>query len=93
MKKKKLKTKGRRPTEECPERKTDGREELYFYFLLFISSQIHGNLTVGIRRDKHEKCSMRRGPRVGTKNKGFHRNSGKNLEKSKFLVFLRFTAF
>ena len=71
--KKKLKTKGRRPTEECSERKTDDREELYFYFLLFISSHIHENLTVGIRQDKHEKCSTRRGLHVGTKNKGFHR--------------------
>ena len=48
-----------------------------FFFKFFFSfirfSQIYENLTVGIRRDKHEKCSTRRGLRVGTKNKGFHR--------------------
>ena len=39
---------------------------------LFILSQIYGNPTVGIRRDKHEKCSTRRGLRVSTRNTGFH---------------------
>ena len=40
---------------------------------LFIISQIPEFLTVGFRRDKHEKCSMRRGLCVSTKNTGFHR--------------------
>ena len=53
--------------------KGDGREEeVLIFFILFILSQIHENLTVGFRRDKHEKCSMRRGLRVGTRNTGFH---------------------
>ena len=48
------------------------REKKYIFFL-FILSQIYENLTVGFRRDKHEKCSTRRGLRVSTKNTGFHR--------------------
>ena len=48
------------------------REVFNFNFSFLLSSQIHENLTVEIRRDKHEKCSTRRGLRVGTKNKGFH---------------------
>ena len=50
-------------------------ERIKFFFLVFIiffSSKIHGNLTVGIHQNKHEKCYTRRGLRVGTKNKGFH---------------------
>ena len=64
-------------------RHKDGREKEFvqireiFYFLIFYFSnliyQIYENLTVGFRRDKHEKCSTRRGLRVGTKNMGFHR--------------------
>ena len=46
---------------------------LVFFFLLLLSSQIHENMTVGFRRAKNEKCSTRRGLRVGTKNTGFHR--------------------
>ena len=65
----------------------------FSFYSLSLPSQIHENLTVGIRRDKHEKCCTRRGLRVGSKNKGFHREFRKNSEKSKFLVFLRFTAF
>ena len=42
-----------------------------FYSFSFLS-QIPEFLTVGIRRDKHEKCSTRRGLRVSTKNMGFH---------------------
>ena len=49
------------------------RRFFYFFFLLLVLSQIHENLTVEIRQDKHEKCFTRRGLRVGTKNKGFHR--------------------
>ena len=51
------------------------REFFFLFFSFFFSnllSQIHGNLTVGIRRDKHEKCSTQRGLRVGTRNTGFH---------------------
>ena len=43
-----------------------------FYFLSFLF-QIPEFLIVGFRRDKHEKCSTRRGLRVSTKNTGFHR--------------------
>ena len=69
-KKMKSKMKGRRDRRE-----TEGasRENFYFsilFFLLF--SKIHGNLTVGFRRVKNEKCSTRRGLRVGTKNIEFH---------------------
>ena len=49
------------------------REYFRFFFLSIRFSQIHKNLTVRIRRDKHEKCSMRRGLRVGTRNTRFHR--------------------
>ena len=45
---------------------------LNFYSLSFLS-HIPEFLTVGIRRDKHEKCSTRRGLRVGNKNTRFHR--------------------
>ena len=44
-----------------------------FLFSFIRFSQIYENLTVVIRRDKHEKCSTRRGLRVCTKNKRFHR--------------------
>ena len=46
---------------------------LVFFFFSILFSQIHKNLTVRICRDKHEKCSTRRGLRVGTRNTGFHR--------------------
>ena len=59
------------PTDREAERR-EVRDFFSFFFFL-LSSQIHENLTVGIHRDKHEKCSTRRGLRVGTKNKGFHR--------------------
>ena len=46
------------------------------FFLVFIFSnllyRIYENLTVEFRQDKHEKCSMRRGLRVSTRNTGFH---------------------
>ena len=60
---------------KCIEERTERRsEERTFKKILYLFiSQIYGNLTVGIRRDKHEKCSTGRGLRVGTKNKGFHR--------------------
>ena len=45
---------------------------LFLFFFYSFLSQIYGNLIVGIRRAKNEKCSMRRGLRVGTKNTGFH---------------------
>ena len=61
-------------------RQTVGREQrgkekeiLFIYFLSLLSS-IYGNQTVGIRRDKKEKCSTRGGLRVSTKNKGFHQD-------------------
>ena len=49
------------------------RGENYFFCFLKFLSQIYKNLTVGFRRDKHEKCSTGRGLRVSTKNTGFHR--------------------
>ena len=45
---------------------------LFFYFSSSLLSQIYENLTVGFCRAKNEKCSTRRGLRVGTKNTGFH---------------------
>ena len=55
------------------ERMSDSREENFFLFLFYsLLSQIYGNLTVGFRRNKHEKCSTRRGLRVGTEITGFH---------------------
>ena len=48
------------------------REKFLSFFYSNLSSQIHENLTVEIRRDKHEKCSTRRGLRVGTRNTRFH---------------------
>ena len=47
-------------------------KERYFFFFSLVNSQIYENLTVGFRRDKHEKCSTRRGLHVGTRNTGFH---------------------
>ena len=47
--------------------------EILIFFLLNLLSSILEFLTVGFRRVKHEKCSTRRGLRVGTKNTGFHR--------------------
>ena len=47
------------------------REE--FFFLIFFLFSYFSNLRKSDRRDKHEKCSTRRGLRVGTKNTGFHR--------------------
>ena len=44
----------------------------FFYFQNFLS-QIHEFLTVRIRRDKHGKCSKRRGLRMNTRNRRFHR--------------------
>ena len=54
------------------EPKTEREKNIYIFFISLLSSQIHGNLTVGFRRVKNEKCSTRRGLRVGTKNTGFH---------------------
>ena len=62
-------------------------------FLSSLLSQIYGNRTVGIRRDKHEKCSTRRGLHENTRNTRFHREFTYIFGKSKFLVFLRSTAF
>ena len=56
-------------------RRTEGqtvRKNFKFLFLFSFLSQIYGNLTVGFRRVKHEKCSTRRELRVGNKNTGFH---------------------
>ena len=53
----------------------DGERETIRFFLfslLNLLSSIPEFLTVGFRRVKHEKCSTRRGLRVGTKNTGFH---------------------
>ena len=54
-------------------RENEISEEKKILFLLFKFSQIYENLTFGFRRDKHKKCSTRRGLRVRTKNMGFHR--------------------
>ena len=59
-----------REAERCEVR--DFFSFFFFFFAFLLSSQIHENMRVGIRRDKHEKCSTRRGLRMGTKNKGFH---------------------
>ena len=56
------------------ERNGERRENFFKnYFLFSFLSQIYENLTVGIRRDKHEKCSTIRGLLVSTKNTRFHR--------------------
>ena len=71
-KKKKTKQKGRRP---CVREKDKWQRVDFLKFLFFsnLSSQIYENLTVGIRRDKHKKYSIRRGLRMGTRNTRFHR--------------------
>ena len=72
-KKKKDKTKnekeGSRRNWQCGEFE---RDYFSFFFFSIRFSQIHKNLTVRIRHDKHEKCSTRRGLCVGTRNTGFH---------------------
>ena len=73
--KKKDKTK-RETKERMDGRQNEGDTEFFFFFLKFLYSllsQIHENLTVGIRRDKHGKCFKRRGLRVSTRNTGFYR--------------------
>ena len=70
-KNKKMKFKTNGMTEEM-QRKRVG-EVILIFFLLLVLSQIYGNLSVGFRRDKHGKCSTRRGLRVSTKNTRFHR--------------------
>ena len=56
------------------ERKRMREGEVFkFFFLLFVFLRFYENLTVGFRRDKHEKCSTRQGLCVGTRNTGFHR--------------------
>ena len=57
-------------------RVTEKRKEFFsfcFYFILRFFSQIQGKPSVRIRRDKHGKCSTRRGLRVSTRNTRFHR--------------------
>ena len=49
------------------------RKKIFKKILSLFLYQIYENLTDGFRRDKHKKCSTRRGLRVSTKNKGFHR--------------------
>ena len=49
------------------------RDSFKFFLFSLVISQIYENQTVGFRQDKHEKCSRKRGLRVGTKNTGFHR--------------------
>ena len=44
----------------------------YFIFLLSLISSFHGVPITGSRRDKHGKCSTRRGLRVSTKNIEFY---------------------
>ena len=64
----KKQTEGKKPAEAF------GKGENFFKnFLSSFLSQIHENMTVGFRRDKHEKCSARRWLRVSTRNTGFHR--------------------
>ena len=82
VKKKKLKSQMAGRTN----RMKGGDIRFYFFFYL-LSSQIHENLTVGIRRDKHEKCSTRQGLRVGTKNKGFHREFRQKFGKIQIFSF------
>ena len=60
---------------------------IFFSFIRF--SEIYGNLTIGFRREKHKKCSTRRGLRVGTKTLDFTKNSGKNSEKIQIFSFSR----
>ena len=64
-------------------------EKKRFFFFIFFSflSQIHGNIerTKSVLRDE--------GYAWVPKSRDFTKNSGKNSEISKFLVFLRFTAF
>ena len=50
----------------------DETKKILFFFLSIRFSQIHENLTVGIRRAKNKKCSTRRGLCVGTKKTRFH---------------------
>ena len=71
-KKKKKQTNIVRNSNSRTERKLENREVFKFFIYSFLS-QIYENLTAGFRRDKHEKCSTRRGLRVSTKNTGFHR--------------------
>ena len=54
-------------------KRVEKRENFLIFFYSIRFSQIYGNLTVGICRDKHEKCFTRRGLRVGTRNTRFHR--------------------
>ena len=68
------------------------RCEIFFFSLSFLS-QIHENLIVGFRRDKHEKCSTDEGYAWVPETQYFIENSGKNSKNPKFLVFLRFTVF
>ena len=63
------------------------REDFFLFFFSLVISHIYENLTVGIRRAKNEKCSTRRGLRVGTKKEDFTENSGKNLENPNFWFF------
>ena len=78
----KEKEKEKKTKQKTKQKKEDGmnisesvREERKknFNFLSSLLSQIYENLSAGFRRDKHEKCSTRRGLRVSTRNTGFHR--------------------
>ena len=73
IKKKKDKTNKQKEMDGmAAERQREKREVLFFFPLSFLS-QIPEFLTFGFRRDKHEKCSTRRGLRVSTRNTRFHR--------------------
>ena len=71
-KEKKIKIKKEWEDEQTGESMEERGREILNFFLSSFLSQIYGNLTVGFRRAKDEKCSTRRGLRVGTKNTGFH---------------------
>ena len=72
LKKKKIK---KEEIERDGERRREKWEGEFFliFFLYYFHSQILKFPTVGFRRDKHGKCSKRRGLRVSTKNMRFHR--------------------
>ena len=69
------KEKNKKDEKQTDEKIDRGVERVHFIFFFSLSFlfQIYENLTVGFHRDKHEKCSTRRGLRVGTKNTGFQR--------------------
>ena len=72
-------------------------QRVFFLFFSFyfsnLLSQIHGNLTFGIRRDKNESALRDEGYAWVPETWDFTENSGKYSENPKFLVFLKSTVF